>query len=616
MKASEEAIIKELDKSGSEAEGMKGTTINASNTAPQDDKSIGNWVTQFMDDIIKNIAEISINQSKASKPEVSVPEEFDPEAQKNQEDENVTRENSLETVKVQEDKSPFFSSKNIGSKITEQVRTTDMNEVANLVPNIYSHGGGLATADIPGTLHSVNADLSMDCKAESRSVRKSSRSSKGINPRLGREDIVVDLPQMKANQQLNPNWLSNYDVETTPILTTPSKTATTLASIETVNSDTSEDQLPITVASGETPVQSCLAASKSSIELRASSECIDVNQRKFKSATSPLQEETLHFDPEKFTPGYVPKTVIKGGEEYAIVVSGVKDTGLCGGYWGNSENLGSRRRRKPTESLQCGRNGKPTILLDTDSKQMSEAGIKGDFKESSQLESIVDSEQNIKSRSRRRKNEDISSSARQKKLKSSKKVEKFNEDEEGEDYAWVNGDSLFEDKRSKDGLMTGGRSSAVAAALAAGVPAGQQRSVSCVTDDNSQREVVVECFAPYDENRWVNIGKERDGMAPDAVQYSRALKPPYHLLSFLRIKGHSTKGMSCTDKNTMVFLVLVGELTVILHTTKFNVKKGDSFYIPPKNYYNIINEKAMEAELSLTQFQYDGPLPTVHPNSE
>ena len=204
----------------------------------------------------------------------------------------------------------------------------------------------------------------------------------------------------------------------------------------------------------------------------------------------------------------------------------------------------------------------------------------------------------------------------QKKLKSSKKYDKFNEDEEGGDYAWVNGDSLFEDKSSKDGLMTGGRSSAVAAALAACVPAGQQRSVSCVTDDNSQREVVVECFAPYDENRWVNIGKERDGMAPDAVQYSRALKPPYHLLSFLKIKGHSTKGMSCTDKNTMVFLVLVGELTVILHTTKFNVKKGDSFYIPPKNYYNIINEKAMEAELSLTQFQYDGPLPTVHPNSE
>ena len=39
-----------------------------------------------------------------------------------------------------------------------------------------------------------------------------------------------------------------------------------------------------------------------------------------------------------------------------------------------------------------------------------------------------------------------------------------------------------------------------------------------MADTNTQREVVVECFAPYDDHRWVNIGKERDGMAPDAVQ--------------------------------------------------------------------------------------------------
>ena len=39
-------------------------------------------------------------------------------------------------------------------------------------------------------------------------------------------------------------------------------------------------------------------------------------------------------------------------------------------------------------------------------------------------------------------------------------------------------------------------------------------------------------------------------------------------LHVYRIKGHSTKGMSCTDKNTMVFVVLEGEITVILHTTQ------------------------------------------------
>ena len=65
-------------------------------------------------------------------------------------------------------------------------------------------------------------------------------------------------------------------------------------------------------------------------------------------------------------------------------------------------------------------------------------------------------------------------------------------------------------------------------------------------------QVVVECFAPYDDHRWVNIGKEKNGMAPDAVQYARALRPPYQLLSFLRIKGNCAKGMGCSNKNTMV----------------------------------------------------------------
>ena len=31
----------------------------------------------------------------------------------------------------------------------------------------------------------------------------------------------------------------------------------------------------------------------------------------------------------------------------------------------------------------------------------------------------------------------------------------------------------------------------------------QNRSVSCVADTSTQQEVVVECFAPYDDHRWV-----------------------------------------------------------------------------------------------------------------
>jgi len=241
--------------------------------------------------------------------------------------------------------------------------------------------------------------------------------------------------------------------------------------------------------------------------------------------------------------------------------------------------------------------------------------------DSSQSESEEPSEAKS-GRGRKRKSEDTPASEKKAKKGKGKKGEEEEPETTFSDYDSAGGSSEpLRKNKGKDSpakestTVSSKQQNAVSAALAAGVPAGQQRSVSCVADTSTQREVVVECFAPYDDHRWVNIGKERDQMAPDAVQYARALRPPYHLLSFLRIKGHSTKGMSCTDKNTMVFVVLEGEITVILHTTQFNAKKGDSFYIPPKNYYNLINQKAREAELSLIQFQYDGPLPTVQPTN-
>eukprot|EP00092_Neocalanus_flemingeri_P017025 GFUD01018413.1.p2 GENE.GFUD01018413.1~~GFUD01018413.1.p2 ORF type:complete len:202 (+),score=54.48 GFUD01018413.1:181-786(+) len=122
------------------------------------------------------------------------------------------------------------------------------------------------------------------------------------------------------------------------------------------------------------------------------------------------------------------------------------------------------------------------------------------------------------------------------------------------------------------------------------------------------KQVEVECVAPYDEHKWVNIGKEKDGMKPQDVQYAQALKPPYHLASFLKLAGNSTKGISATDKNTMVFVVMQGEVTVVLNTSQFVVGRGDSFFVPPHNTYNILNMKTGEAELFLVQYKYEGSL--------
>ena len=118
--------------------------------------------------------------------------------------------------------------------------------------------------------------------------------------------------------------------------------------------------------------------------------------------------------------------------------------------------------------------------------------------------------------------------------------------------------STPESPTTKDASLVSEEHTVVTAGLDNGLPAGEET------------EVVVECCAPYDGHTWINIGDERQGMAPDAVQYARALRPPYHLLSFLRMKGHSTKGISCTDKNTLVFVVLEGEISVILqhHTVQ------------------------------------------------
>merc|ERR1719323_2390349 len=304
-----------------------------------------------------------------------------------------------------------------------------------------------------------------------------------------------------------------------------------------------------------------------------------------------------------------------------IVVSGVKDTGLCGSYWNVGE--GGRRRSKPPETLQMGKNERRGSVGSVNSEKSGKsspapaakkpaaaaaATPKSAKKQVTKPEKEPEPEEKTPARGgRKRKGDD----------KKEDDTKEFSDYDSGTNESQPLRKKVKKDDKDapgKESSVTSKQQTAVQAALAAGVPAGQ-RSVSCVADTNTNKEVVVECFAPYDDHRWVNIGKERDGMAPDAVQYARALRPPYHLLSFLRINGHSTKGMSCTDKNTMVFVVLEGEITVILHTTQFNAKKGDSFYIPPKNYYNLINQKAREAELSLIQFQYDGPLPTVQPSN-
>jgi len=665
MEESVDAIAKELEKSDSEIKksGKKEKSPKKGKKQQQDGENKEDWVALIFGENGEKVTEKGTPKSKLAKPE-----------------ENKTVELGPEAEEFLGDQTPFFSkNKDKGAKKGGRPRKKDLDEkmdgVAKLGTNEYFYTGP-GGAESPPSLHSDDEDMPVNAKKQdSEPARKSGRAGKGRNPRLEREDEVVDIPQVKGKSASTPVASKSKPVTSTPAppktVSTPAATPKAAASPAPAKAATPVSAkaakpapaaaTPVAAEAVTTPAARGRSAVKGA---RASTE----SQDKTESEASPPRDEALpEFDPAKFTPGYVPKTVQKGEDEYMIVVSGVKDTGLCGGYWGNTETLGSRRRSKPPEALQLGKTEKTasrrgsvgsvgssvdttpvvkktpqakkvvppaTPQAKSSKKQVTKPEKRVESMDSSQSESEVDSEQNTsKGRGRKRKNEETPPASQDKKARITKK-EQIAKDEDEEDIkaSFSDYDSganetqplrttkrpsakTAPDSPTKDAPLTSKQQTAVSQALAAGVPAGQQRSVSCVADTNTQREVVVECFAPYDDHRWVNIGKERDGMAPDAVQYARALRPPYHLLSFLRIKGHSTKGMSCTDKNTMVFVVLEGEITVILHTTQFNAKKGDSFYIPPKNYYNLINQKAREAELSLIQFQYDGPLPTVQPNS-
>ena len=120
-------------------------------------------------------------------------------------------------------------------------------------------------------------------------------------------------------------------------------------------------------------------------------------------------------------------------------------------------------------------------------------------------------------------------------------------------------------------------------------------------NSSGPRQVRVQCVAPYKEAAWIPIGREQEGVAPNSVQYSQGLRPPGHLTSFLRIASKASKGVTDSADNAMVFVVMRGEVTVVLNTSQFMATRGDTIHIPPHNTYNLLNSGRDEAELFIVQ---------------
>lgn len=132
----------------------------------------------------------------------------------------------------------------------------------------------------------------------------------------------------------------------------------------------------------------------------------------------------------------------------------------------------------------------------------------------------------------------------------------------------------------------------------------KQEAGGPVKTEGGVRQEEVECVAPYEEADWLPLA--RDAARPSSVQYASLLSPPHHKTSLLRLEPAAQKGLAATESNTLLFMVLEGEVTVVLNTSQFLVGRGDSFFVPPNNSYNLLNLSGTRAELFLVQYRHQG----------
>merc|ERR1711983_755922 len=90
-----------------------------------------------------------------------------------------------------------------------------MDGVAKLGSNMYFYTGP-GGAESPPSLHSDDEDLPVSEKKSEEPARKSGRAGKGRNPRLEREDEVVDIPQVKGKSSSTPVASKSKPVTSTP----------------------------------------------------------------------------------------------------------------------------------------------------------------------------------------------------------------------------------------------------------------------------------------------------------------------------------------------------------------------------------------------------------------
>ena len=320
-----------------------------------------------------------------------------------------------------------------------------------------------------------------------------------------------------------------------------------------------------------------------------------------KSGTKPSDENLPKFDPVKFFPGYVPRRVSHGEDEYNIIYTGVPDTGLCGNYWNVPEGEAGRgKRRSKLRSPSVRRASTPAIGTFTVPHPPQEQSP-GEPTSVVQAKDIVP-------------------------LSRPSVIAKNPQEMSPGKTVAISVTVAMGGQESTTNAAGESRAKEIPANLRDG--RGIKRKLEDTEDNDdvdvddkykvtstarfSLQQKSEDDFAAYESLKWESLVRPNQlnqGVLPDAVQHAVVLRPPHHLVSLLRINGFNNKGLSHTNSNIMVATMLEGEVIVVLPTKDVTVRKGDSFFIPPKTPYNIMNQAARDAELSLVQFR-----PAVVPN--
>ncbi|KFM58586.1 Centromere protein C 1, partial [Stegodyphus mimosarum] len=108
-----------------------------------------------------------------------------------------------------------------------------------------------------------------------------------------------------------------------------------------------------------------------------------------------------------------------------------------------------------------------------------------------------------------------------------------------------------------------------------------------IIDVSTGKEREADIIRPFSSLEWDY--PEHDDPDYDDYIVTKSFECPNSTWGFICIKPHRKKPLQYTPDEDIYFNVIKGKVEVELHTSKFILQKGGSFFVPRSNYYGITN---------------------------